>query len=148
MASSADPDVERVDGLLAPDGAGEQSTQGARILIIEDEPGIVDFVRRGLEAEGFAVASALDGLEGEQLALNGSFPALDNVHLTDFKVRILDSNRGTGAITRVLIDSADHEGAWTTIGVDENIIEASWKALLDSIHYGLLRAEMRASHAD
>jgi len=46
-------------------------------------------------------------------------------------------------VTRVLVDSADRDGSWTTIGVDENIIEASWKALLDSLHYALLRAELR-----
>jgi len=56
-------------------------------------------------------------------------------------VRVLDTNKGTGAVTRVLIDSTDGDCTWTTIGVNENIIEASWQALLDSIHFGLLRAE-------
>ncbi len=94
-------------------------------------------------AEGNGPINALDAaLRG---ALGASLPALKRLRLTDYKVRILDSNKGTGAVTRVLIDSADEHGAWTTIGVDENIIEASWKALLDSIHYGLLRAEQRAT---
>ena len=70
-------------------------------------------------------------------------PALGNVHLTDYKVRVLDTHRGTGAITRVLIDSTDGEQSWTTIGVGENIIEASWQALEDSLVFGLLRAEQR-----
>jgi len=65
------------------------------------------------------------------------------VHLTDYKVRVLDTDKGTGAITRVLLDSTDGEQSWTTIGVSENIIEASWQALSDSIVYGLLRAEIR-----
>jgi 2-isopropylmalate synthase len=100
-------------------------------------------VRRIATAEGNGPVNALDAALRQ--ALNGSFPALEHVHLTDFKVRILDSNKGTGAVTRVLIDSADRTGAWTTIGVDENIIEASWKALLDSLHYALLRSEQLAA---
>lgn len=90
-------------------------------------------------AEGNGPVNALD--TALRTALNGKFPALEHVHLTDFKVRVLDTNRGTGAVTRVLIDSTDGDATWTTIGVNENIIEASWQALLDSIVYGLLRAE-------
>ena len=62
------------------------------------------------------------------------------MHLTDYKVRVLDTQKGTGAVTRVLIDSTDGERTWSTIGVSENIIEASWQALSDSIVYGLLHA--------
>jgi 2-isopropylmalate synthase len=90
-------------------------------------------------AEGNGPVNALD--TALRSALNGNFPALERVHLTDYKVRVLDTNKGTGAATRVLIDSSDGDATWTTIGVNENIIEASWQALLDSIHYGLLRAE-------
>ena len=90
-------------------------------------------------AEGNGPVNALD--KALRQALDGAFPALEHVHLTDFKVRVLDTQKGTGAVTRVLIDSTDGNGTWTTIGVNENIIEASWQALLDSIHYGLLRAE-------
>ena len=60
------------------------------------------------------------------------------MHLTDYKVRVLDTQKGTGAVTRVLLDSTDGERSWSTIGVSENIIEASWQALVDSIVYGLL----------
>jgi 2-isopropylmalate synthase len=73
-------------------------------------------------------------------ALLWQYPALERVHLTDYKVRVLDTQHGTEAVTRVLIDSTDGDTTWTTIGVNENIIEASWQALLDSIHVGLLRA--------
>ena len=66
------------------------------------------------------------------------YPALERVHLTDYKVRVLDTAKGTGAVTRVLIDSTNGDRTWTTIGVSENIIEASWQALFDSIVYGLL----------
>ncbi len=62
------------------------------------------------------------------------------MHLTDFKVRVLDTSRGTAAVTRVLIDSTDGDRTWTTIGVSENVIEASWAALEDSIVFGLLHA--------
>ncbi len=92
-------------------------------------------------AEGNGPVNALD--LALRRALQGRFPALDRVHLTDYKVRVLDTDKGTGAITRVLLDSTDGEQSWTTIGVSENIIEASWQALSDSIVYGLLRAEMR-----
>ncbi len=92
-------------------------------------------------AEGNGPVNALD--QALRRALNGKFPALEHVHLTDFKVRVLDTGSGTGAVVRVLIDSTDGDATWTTIGVNENIIEASWQALLDSIVFGLLRAEAR-----
>ena len=67
-------------------------------------------------------------------------PQLGRIALTDYKVRVLDEDKGTGAVTRVLLDSTDGDHNWTTIGVSENIIEASWQALVDSIVYGLLLA--------
>ncbi|HYL52557.1 MAG TPA: citramalate synthase [Acidimicrobiia bacterium] len=88
--------------------------------------------------EGNGPVNALD--RALRAALDGAFPALERVHLTDYKVRVLDTNKGTGAVTPVLIDSTDGDATWTTIGVNENIIEASWQALLDSIHFGLLRS--------
>ena len=94
--------------------------------------------RRVATAEGNGPVNALD--RALRTALNGRFPSLERVHLTDYKVRVLDTNKGTGAVTRVLIDSTDGDATWTTIGVNENIIEASWQALLDSIHFGLLRS--------
>ena len=72
-------------------------------------------------------------------AVESQYPGLRDVHLLDYKVRILDSDRATGAITRVLIDSSNGHESWTTIGVSENIIEASWQALCDSLVIGLLR---------
>jgi 2-isopropylmalate synthase len=73
-------------------------------------------------------------------AIEPEYPELASIHLTDYKVRVLDTERGTAAVTRVLIDTADGEGQWTTIGVSENIIEASWLALRDSLVYGLMRS--------
>ncbi len=70
--------------------------------------------------------------------LDGWFPQLNRLHLTDFKVRVLETRQGTAAVTRVLIDTTNGERTWTTIGVSENIIEASWQALVDSLVYGIL----------
>lgn len=89
-------------------------------------------------AEGNGPVNALDSALRQ--AIGPVYPQLAQVHLTDFKVRVLDTNRGTGAVTRVLIDSTDGEDTWTTIGVSENVIEASWAALEDSIVFGLLHA--------
>jgi 2-isopropylmalate synthase len=90
-------------------------------------------------AEGNGPVNALDGALRQ--AIGTRFPELSSVHLTDYKVRVLDTSKGTGAVTRVLIDSTDGDTAWSTIGVSENIIEASWQALVDSIVYGLLQGQ-------
>ncbi len=89
-------------------------------------------------AEGNGPVHALDAaLRG---AIGPAFPELAGIHLTDFRVRVLDTGAGTGAVTRVLVDTADSDGQWSTIGVLENIIEASWQALVDAIVHGLVRA--------
>jgi 2-isopropylmalate synthase len=90
-------------------------------------------------AEGNGPVNALDAALRQ--AIGPVFPQLAHIHLTDFKVRVLDSSRGTASVTRVLIDSTDGDNVWTTIGVSENVIEASWAALEDSIVFGLLRAQ-------
>ncbi|NDC44849.1 MAG: hypothetical protein EBZ55_02010 [Actinobacteria bacterium] len=87
-------------------------------------------------AEGNGPVNAID--TALRAALVRRFPQLERVHLTDYKVRILDSGSATGAVTRVLIDASDGERSWTTIGVSANIIEASWNALEESLVYGLL----------
>ncbi|HEV3452683.1 MAG TPA: citramalate synthase [Acidimicrobiia bacterium] len=89
-------------------------------------------------AEGNGPVNALDA--ALRSALGSRYPALGRVHLTDYKVRVLDTEKGTGAVTRVLIDTTNGDRTWTTIGVSENIIEASWQALYDSLVYGLLLA--------
>jgi 2-isopropylmalate synthase len=90
-------------------------------------------------AEGNGPVNALDA--ALRRALGAHFPTLDRIHLTDYKVRVLDTEKGTGAVTRVLIDTTNGDRSWTTIGVSENIIEASWQALDDSLVYGLLLAD-------
>jgi 2-isopropylmalate synthase len=86
-------------------------------------------------AEGNGPVNALD--KALRIAIGRYYPALDQIWLSDFKVRVLDENKGTAAVTRVLIESSDHESSWGTVGVSENIIEASWEALVDSVEYGL-----------
>jgi 2-isopropylmalate synthase len=88
-------------------------------------------------ADGDGPVNALDA--ALRSALVTFYPQLQNVRLTDYKVRIVDSRSGTAAITRVLIESSDGSGEWGTIGVNENIIEASLQALVDSLEYALTR---------
>lgn len=95
--------------------------------------------------EGDGPVNALDN--AFRNAVGHRYPGLASVHLTDYKVRVLDTDRGTGAVTRVLIDSADELGSWTTIGVSENIIEASWLALRDALIYALHRQGVEAGDA-
>ncbi len=89
-------------------------------------------------AEGNGPVNALDAAVRE--AIGSKFPALAELHLTDYKVRVLDTDKGTGAVTRVLLDTTDGNETWSTIGVSTNIIEASWQALNDSLVYGLLHS--------
>ncbi|MEX2108366.1 MAG: citramalate synthase [Solirubrobacterales bacterium] len=84
-------------------------------------------------AKGNGPVNALDS--ALRAAIADRYPHLADIELTNYKVRILDESHGTGAITRVLLDSSDHEREWGTIGVSENIIEASWEALVDSLEY-------------
>jgi 2-isopropylmalate synthase len=90
--------------------------------------------------EGNGPVNALDAAFRQALARVGrpEFEVLHRVRLTDYKVRIIDSAEGTGAITRVLIDATDGDRYWSTVGVSENIIEASWQALADSMVYALI----------
>lgn len=84
-------------------------------------------------AEGDGPVHALDRALRD--AIIDQHPEIAEVELTNFKVRILDENHGTGAITRVLLDSSDGQGSWGSIGVSANVIEASWEALVDSLEY-------------
>lgn len=97
----------------------------------------VDDKRFVATGEGAGPVGALDN--ALRLAITEFYPEVADIELVDFKVRILDENVGTDAITRVVITSRDKQGSWGTIGVSENIIEASWNALVDAIDYGLMR---------
>jgi 2-isopropylmalate synthase len=88
-------------------------------------------------AEGNGPVNALD--KALRLAIQSRYPHLSDIHLVNFKVRILDEAKGTAAVTRVLIDSSDGKDSWGSVGVSENLVEASWQALVDSVNYGLRR---------
>ncbi len=98
----------------------------------------VDNRREHTAAEGNGPVNALDN--ALRKALEKFFPELSEMKLVDYKVRVLDTHRGTGAVVRVLIESTDGKESWSTIGVSENIIEASLIALKDSIEYKLQRS--------
>ncbi len=89
-------------------------------------------------AEGNGPVNALDA--ALRKGIGPAYPQLAQVHLTDYKVRVLDTSRGTEAVTRVLVDTTDGERTWSTIGVSPNVIEASWEALADSVVYALVHA--------
>lgn len=94
-------------------------------------------------SEGDGPVNALDS--ALRKALVKSYPELARMHLSDFKVRVLDEERGTAAKVRVFIESQDEAESWITVGVSENIIEASWQALVDSIEYKLLKESKKHS---
>jgi 2-isopropylmalate synthase len=97
----------------------------------------VNGVKEHTAAEGDGPINALDN--ALRKALKDFYPTLAKMHLSDFKVRVLDEQAGTAARVRVLIQSQDEKDIWNTIGVHENIIEASWQALVDSVEYKLLK---------
>ncbi len=93
-------------------------------------------------AEGDGPVNALDA--ALRKALNGHFPNLADVQLVDYKVRVINSDAGTAAAVRVVIESRDEAGhTWGTVGVHENVITASWDALVDSIEYKLFKDEQK-----
>jgi 2-isopropylmalate synthase len=111
----------------------------------------VDGTEEHTAAEGSGPVSALD--HALRKSLTTFFPCIRDVRLTDYKVRVLNSEGGTDAKVRVLIESSDGKDSWGTVGVSENIIEASWLALVDSItyklkkEYGLQKKEDSAENA-
>ena len=102
----------------------------------------VDGERFVRTAEGNGPVHALD--RALRAAIGETYPHLRDIELTNFKVRILDERKGTGAVTRVLLDAGDGVESWGSIGVSENVIEASWEALVDSLEAGMLPG--RADH--
>jgi 2-isopropylmalate synthase len=131
-AKPGDEPVEDESTLVHPwSSPGELTTEATVKAHVGDE-------RVVATAEGNGPVNALDA--ALRLAIEPHFQQLRNVHLTDYRVRVLDTAKGTDAVTRVLLDTADAEGSWSTIGVSENIIEASWQALVDAVVFGLVRA--------
>ncbi len=121
---------------------------GFRVIVEKHEhdaePYAEATVRIDVNGEQFHTAAEGDGpVNALDLALRKAllekYPALASIQLTDYKVRVLDATRGTATSVRVLIEATDGERTWTTVGAHDNIIEASWQALVDAIVYGLTR---------
>ncbi len=121
--------------------------EGFRVIVEKREDGRliseatiklkVQNIEEHTAAEGDGPVNALDN--ALRKALEGFYPALAKMHLSDFKVRVLEEKAGTAARVRVLVQSRDEKDTWSTVGVSENIIEASWDALVDSVEYKLLK---------
>jgi 2-isopropylmalate synthase len=114
---------QREDGFVVSEATVKLHVGGERIIAT---------------GEGNGPVNALDN--ALRSALVKHFPSIGSLDLVDYKVRILDGGQGTGAVTRVLIETSDKSKRWNTVGVHENVIAASWLALEDAIEYGLLRA--------
>ena len=116
---------QRIDGTVATEATVKLHANGERVLCT---------------AEGNGPVNALD--MALRSAVIQMYPALEDIELVDYKVRILADASGTGATTRVLVGSSDGEGdSWTTVGVHENVIAASWIALEDALSFGLLKSQ-------
>ncbi len=101
----------------------------------------VDGVSEKTSANGNGPVNAIDG--ALRKALEKFFPSLNEVQLVDYRVRVVSNKKGTDSMVRVLVESGDGEDSWSTVGVSENIVEASWKALADSIDYKLLKETLK-----
>jgi 2-isopropylmalate synthase len=111
----------REDGSAVTEATVKVHAGGQRVISTEEGNGPVNALDRALRK-----------------ALTAAFPRLADLELIDYKVRIIPGRHGTDAITRVLIETSDHEREWTTVGVHGNVVEASWLALHDAVRYGLL----------
>jgi 2-isopropylmalate synthase len=110
----------------------ERGTQTHATVTLRTSAGI-----HTAEASGHGPMNALDVCLRQ--CLSGLYPQLAQVRLTDYKVRVLDSKKGTAAKVRVLVEWSDHQRSWATVGVSDNVIEASWKALVDALRLELMR---------
>ena len=117
----------REDGAVVSEATVKLRVRGERIIAT---------------AEGNGPVNALD--EALRIALVRHYPELADFELADYKVRILEGSHGTGAVTRVLVETTDGRREWTTVGVHENVVEASWHALVDALAYGLQEASAPA----
>jgi 2-isopropylmalate synthase len=120
----------REDGAVVSEATVKVRVRGERVIATGEGNGPVN-----------ALDAALRG------ALVRHYPALSTVDLRDYKVRILEGSHGTGAVTRVLVESGGEQHNWTTVGVHENVVEASWHALVDALTYGVRNAEPARTRA-
>ncbi|MEO8070289.1 MAG: citramalate synthase [Acidobacteriota bacterium] len=127
-------DVERYQVTTRSNGRGESETLATVDLRAQG-------IAHAAEATGHGPFNALHLCLRKALA--SVYPQISDVRLTDYKVRVLDSYKGTAARVRVLIEWADNHSSWATVGVSDNVIEASWKALVDATRLELLRLRDR-----
>ncbi|MBX3434378.1 MAG: citramalate synthase [Pirellulales bacterium] len=140
LAGTFTPHFELVKYHTTVESRGGQPVTEATVkLLVGDE-------LRHEVAEGDGPVNALDAALRKALAVN--FPALADMHLVDYKVRVINSEAATAASVRVVIESRDDDATWGTVGVHENVIEASWAALVDSIEYKLCKDEGSKSGID
>jgi 2-isopropylmalate synthase len=135
-AGSYRPHFERLNFHVTVEAAGTEAVTTEATVKIR----IGDTVRHEV-AEGDGPVNALDAALRKALA--AAYPGLADMHLVDYKVRVINSEAATAAGVRVVIESRDEHDVWGTVGVSENIIEASWTALVDSIEYKLYKDESR-----
>ena len=112
---------QRDDGTVVSEATVKVQANGERIIATEEGNGPVNALDNALRSAVLQI-----------------FPGLVNLTLTDYKVRILDGVKGTSAVTRVLVESSNGSKQWTTIGVHENVIAASWQALDDAVHFAMI----------
>jgi 2-isopropylmalate synthase len=125
--------------IISEKRAGGETTVEATIKLLVKGQRVIS------TAEGNGPVNALD--KALRAAIGEHYPELSEIHLSNYKVRILDEHRATAATTRVLIDSTDGKRMWGAVGVGENIIEASWQALVDGLEYGARTSAERVGEA-
>jgi 2-isopropylmalate synthase len=124
-------DLERMRVWSGQDDDGDQTVEASLALTVQEQ-------RTLAVAEGNGPVDALSNAMGD--GLKSFYPHLDDVHLTDYKVRVLTPQNGTAATVRVLIEHSNGTETWNTVGVSANILDASWQALADGVRYYLLHA--------
>jgi 2-isopropylmalate synthase len=129
-------DLERFKVSIHKDAGEKEARSEALIKIrVGDETEIT-------AAEGNGPVNALD--KALRKALEKFYPELQKIHLTDYKVRVLESQDATAANVRVLIETESNDSSWNTVGVSTDVVEASWKALVDSIYYFLMKHALQS----
>lgn len=132
LAGTYEPFFERIHYRVGVETAGQAEPLTEATIKLSVNKQVEHVV-----AEGDGPVNALDG--ALRKALLPAYPGLETMHLVDYKVRVINSAEGTAARVRVVIESADKDDVWSTVGVSENIIEASWLALVDSVEYKLFK---------
>ena len=133
LRGEIEPPFSVIGFRLFIDDVGDNKLTSEASIKVEDKEGHVEHTA----SDGDGPVNALDN--ALRKALSKFFPILNDIRLTDYKVRVLDEGSATAASVRVLIRSSDGRSSWTTVGVSQNVIEASLNALVDSIEYAILK---------